>query len=65
LGLQSLGVFAETKPATLELEANGYYYIPWQELGFAGITIVQRRVRAGARFALGLAAGAVRGPVVC
>ena len=40
VGASVAEVFSETRPATLELEASGYYYLPWQDLGLAGIAIV-------------------------
>ncbi|HUL14324.1 MAG TPA: haloacid dehalogenase-like hydrolase [Methylococcaceae bacterium] len=32
-------VFAKTDPTQLKLQATGYYYLPYQNLGVAGITI--------------------------
>lgn len=32
-------VVAEMKPTTIRLSAHGYYYIPWEGLGLAGITM--------------------------
>lgn len=36
-------VFAQTNLAELELEATGYYALPWQNLGLAGITAAPTR----------------------
>ncbi len=36
-------VFEQVDLATLGLEATGYYYLPWQELGLVGITIAPSR----------------------
>jgi hypothetical protein len=32
-------ILAEEKPATWKLKAHKYYYIPWKEIGLAGIVI--------------------------
>jgi len=32
-------VFAQTDPVQLKLQATGYYYLPYQNLGLAGITV--------------------------
>jgi hypothetical protein len=33
------GVFGQVDLAAIELEATGYYYLPWQGLGLPGITV--------------------------
>jgi len=37
------GVLGQVDLAAIELEATGYYYLPWQGLGLAGITLAPTR----------------------